>query len=272
MLESSSILEYPPVELFLSSIDGIQQNSKYYNDVLFQLPRTLYSPDGYQMYLQVLSFTIPHSWHVVNELNNVIVIGTTQYTLQIGNYSIQTLCSILSKLQQGVSFTFSNITLKVTVTSATTVTLDGSLLNLLGIPASSTPVSSVNTCDMTSVSSIYVLTDYSTVNANIDSHISNTGAILTRIPVVTQPGQVVQFQDFNGRSGLLLQDSTIKQCRIGLESDDPRVGLQCTLHWDITLQVSFVKTGRYHLKVERPLSLQYPPDEALKYDAMVAEQ
>jgi hypothetical protein len=67
--------------------------------------------------------------------------------------------------------------------------------------------------------------------------------------------QVLQHEDYSGKSGLLLDSDTISSVHLQLY-DELFNPLLATLHWEATLQISFLYTGRMHMVVERPLSLR----------------
>ena len=249
---------YPPIELYLHSKDS-QYTGDYYNDCTFNFERPFIAPPGYSMYLQVLSFTMPNVFHVVNEYNNHIVINGYDYTLAVGNYSITQLVAVLTKLDANVSCRFDSITLQAIFTSETTLTLSGPLCVLLGIPENSagTTIASTHTVDMSGTNSAYLLTDLSSSSSSIDSRVGSD-SVLCRIPVTTPAGSIIQYQDFNGRAGLLLDDDAVSQIRLLLEDEDRRP-LLATLHWQLTLQVRFLYTGRQRMQVYQPVSFRVPP-------------
>jgi hypothetical protein len=251
-------IAFPPVEIYLHSKDSVN-STDYNNDCSFQFERPLIAPNGYSMYLQCLSFTMPNVFHVVNEYNNHITINNYNYTLAIGNYSIFQLVGVLTGLDPNVKCTYDGITLKVTFTSEANITLDGPLCLLLGISANSsgTLISSKYTVDMSGTNSIYILTDLSSSNSNIDSR-AGSDSVLCRVPVTTPAGSIIRYIDFNGRAGLLLDDDVINSIRVVLE-DEMRMPLLATLDWQLTLQVRFLYTGRQRMQVNQPVSLRVPP-------------
>ena len=255
---AAATVVYPPIECYLYSKDG-QFQSTYYNDVTFNFERPVICPPGYSAYIQVLSFTMPNVFHVVNEYNNHIVINNYDYTLDVGNYSVYQLVAVLTKLDPNVTCKFDSITLMATFTSTTPLTLSGPLCALLGIAEGSTglSVSSTHTVDMSGTNSIYLLTDLSSSNSNVDSR-AGSDSVLCRIPVTTPAGSIIQYQDFNGRAGLQLDDDCIQSVRLLLE-DENRMPLLATLHWQLTLQVRFLYTGRQRMAVNQPDALRAGP-------------
>lgn len=256
----SSEVVYPPVEIYLNSLNATHGND-YFNDCTFQFNRPVIAPPGYSIYLQVLSFVMPHCFHVVSDYNRYITINGYSYTLAAGNYSIFQLVNVLKQLDPNVDCKFDSITLKCTFTSKTTdpVTIDGLLCPLLGItPGSSgASVSSMHTIDMSGTNSIYVLTDLSSSNTNIDSRVGSDH-VLCRVPVSVPAAGIIEYSDFSGRSGLLLDDPVMTGLHIKLEDEDRRP-LLATLHWQMVLQCRFIYTARQTMEAVRPFSLVAPP-------------
>jgi hypothetical protein len=257
------IVQYPPVEVFLGSSYASQGDARYYNDCRWQLPRPLQAPDGYSMYVQLIDFTIPVSWHVINEYCNELFVNDVLYTLTPGNYSIKTLVASLNALLTGITVTFNDVTLKLTLTTAAPITVYGSMCSVLGIVPGSTGTSlaSLNTCDLTGSNSIFILSDFSSSNPNIDAR-GASSSVFCRIPVTAAPMQVLQHEDYNGKSGLLIDTDTIASVHLQLQ-DENYNPLLCTIHWEATLQIRFMYTGRMHMVVERPLGLRIAPEQLL---------
>ena len=80
----------------------------------FNLPN-LEIPDGYHIYLSVNQCSIPYSFYNINNNNssislyNLVSLTTSNYTLEIGNYNINNLISILNNNLIGYTFTYNSI-------------------------------------------------------------------------------------------------------------------------------------------------------------------
>jgi hypothetical protein len=259
---SMNRVEYPPQEIFLRSQDAVSLSDDYYNDCNWQLPFPVIAPEGYSLYCQLIDMTIPVSWHVISMYCNQVIINDQEYLLTPGNYSVRTLTSALNTLLPGITSTFNDITLKMTLTSVVPFSMSGTLCSILGIPENSTgaSISSKHTVDLTSQNSIYILSDFSSSNANIDA--SGLSSVFCRIPVNVAPMQVLQHEDYNGKSGLLVDSDLIGSVHLQLLDEDYRPLLN-TLHWQATLQVSFVYTGRMHLVIDRPFGLRISPEQLI---------
>eukprot|EP00953_Heterococcus_sp_UTEX-ZZ885_P017185 9620-Heterococcus_DN1.PRE.3 len=238
-----------------STADAVDAEHGHTEEEAPRLPRAVIAPEGYSLYVQLIDLTLPVSWHVINEYNNELVINGTGFALTPGNYSVRTLVSTLSTLlAPDISVSFDTITLKLTLTALFPLTVSGSLCSVLGIVPGSTglSLSSQHTVDLTGQNSVYVLSDFSTSNNNIDTR--GNSSVFCRIPVTAAPMQVLQHEDYQGLSGLLLDTDTLMSVHLKLEDEEYRP-LLCTLHWEATLQIQFVYTGRMHMAYERPLGL-----------------
>eukprot|EP00611_Tribonema_gayanum_P029767 TRINITY_DN805_c0_g2_i1.p1 TRINITY_DN805_c0_g2~~TRINITY_DN805_c0_g2_i1.p1 ORF type:complete len:262 (-),score=36.23 TRINITY_DN805_c0_g2_i1:29-814(-) len=244
-----------PVEVYLNSKNGTRL-SMYHDRVFFTLPRPIIAPEGYQMYLSVQSFTCPVSWYVVNSNNDTLVINNVPYVIPWGNYKIADLVNTL-KLLLPLAVTYNSINHKITLSSPTYFNVYGGLCRLLGIPEASggTTISSLHTIDLTGVNSIYVISNYT--GNNIDS--AGPGqTVICRVPVTEPPLGVVQYSDQACYAGIMMSDDVLSSIEITLEDED-RLQLQATIFWEMTLQVSFIKTGVKRMLVERPAGLSVPP-------------
>jgi hypothetical protein len=207
------------------------------------------------MYLRVIQFICPVSWHPVSIHTNTIIINSVSYSVEEGNYSIVQLCAAISKLVDGVTFTFNAINRKVIMSSDTLTSLDGSMLLLLGItPAAGFHLQSKHTCDLTGNNAISVNCDYASAFPNIDARELGSTGLLTRIPVAAGIGTIVSYQNSAGRDGLLISDKTLTRCRLQLTDEDRRP-LRATQDFDITLQIEFVPSYDTRMRLEVPSRL-----------------
>jgi hypothetical protein len=248
-------MEYPSIEIYLSS-ENSTKATEFCDDCTWTFERELSAPDSHAMYIRVLSFVCPVSWFVVSVHYNTLVINGSEYIVSEGNYSIGQLCTAISKLVAGVSFTFDTITHKVRMSATSFTTLSGSMLTLLGIqPGAGVELVSYQTCDLSGNNSVSVECDYNSNFPNIDARMMGSSGLLTRIPVCGSSGSIVNFQNFSGRDGLLISERGLTKCRLQLTDEDRRP-LRSTLDWDLTLQVVFVKSYDTRLRLEVPQTLR----------------
>ncbi|KAG5177232.1 hypothetical protein JKP88DRAFT_248918 [Tribonema minus] len=244
-----------PVEIYLNSKNGTRLGT-YHDKVFFNLPRPVISPEGYQMYLSVQSFTCPVSWYIVHSNNCTLFVNDVPYVLPWGNYKIVDLVNAL-KLSLPLNVFYNSINNKVTLSSGAYFNVYGGLCRLLGIAEGSggMTVTSLHTIDLTGVNSIYVVSNFT--GNNIDS--AGPGqTVICRVPVTEPPLGVVQYSDQACYAGIIMSDDVLSSIELTLEDED-RLPLQATIFWEMTLQVSFIKTGIKRMVVDRPAGLQAPP-------------
>lgn len=244
-----------PVEVYLNSKNGVRLG-EYHDKVFFTLPRPIFAPEGYQLTMSVMSFTIPVSWYILNSTNDTININGVAYTLPWGNYRVTDLVAAMNRLLP-LSTMYNSLNHKITLTSAFYVVVYGSLCSLLGIDEYSggTSVVTRHTIDLTGVNSIFVSSNFT--GSNIDS--AGPGqSVICRVPQTEPPLGVVQYTDFQSAAGIIMSDDVLSSIEITLE-DENREPLQATLFWEMTLQVMFIQTGYTHMHVDRPIGFQAPP-------------
>lgn len=249
-----------PVEIYLHAASGQQHcGDGFYNDVTFQFDHPVSPPEGYGLYISVLSFTCPHTFMVINKENDFMIVDGFLHTIPQGNHSVASLVKALNaSLGPDIVASFDPVSLKMTLESAATFSLDGPLLEVLGIPPiEGKKLSSTHTVDLSGQNSIFILTDRQ--GGNIDTRsLNGSSAVLARVPVDAPPLGVIQYTDSSqGRIGIEY-DGVLARIRIVLQDEDRRP-LQASIPWDMTLGIAFMRTGRVALHVDRPLGLQYEP-------------
>ena len=251
---STTVTSLPPIELFLDSRSSQALGDEYINDNLYTLPRPILAPAGSMPYLSLISMTIPHSFLVVNSNSNQLYVNGTLFTLAAGNYSAAQLILALDKLIPFLDFNFNTISLKVVVTGQT-FSLDGSMLELLGMGAGAYQLKAESsyTIDLSGVNSIYVMSNF--IGNNIDTRSSSNDAhVLARVPVNSQPLGIIQYVDLSS-SGILLQTDSITSIRLILE-DEHRRPLAASIFYQATLQIKWFSAPSLYMAIDRPTSLQ----------------
>ena len=166
------------IQIYLNS----QYADYYFNgasDCEYVLP-LIEIPDGFHIYLSVVSCLIPYSFYNINSSNNILKYsfdGVTINTLiiPIGNYNVNNLVTILkSNLLSGFSVTYNSIQNKLTFTNATTEFMfmsSSTCLQILGfnnstISSISLSLTSVNCVNVYSIRTIQVNSNLITYNIN----------------------------------------------------------------------------------------------------------
>ena len=106
-----------PIEVYLFAGAGSRQtDSSYYDDVSYTFSQPVSPPEGYSLYITLLSATIPHTFRVINEYNDSVTIDGTVYSIPRGNHSISTLVAALrTALPPDISVTWDSISLQITL-------------------------------------------------------------------------------------------------------------------------------------------------------------
>ena len=231
-----------PIELHLSSERSRRPNT-YYNDCTFD-DLNISAPYGYGLYCSVVSLTIPHTFMPVNSSCNVLVLNGVAYTLEEGTYTQVQLAAALAALLP-CSVTYSKITMKVTLSSSTSMTVTGTLCSVLGIPEGSSglSISSTHCVDLSGVNSIYLLTDTYTTQ-NLDTRAGNS-SVICRVPV-QEPGSLISYTPI-AEPGFWIQSGELQGIRLMLQ-DNRALPLQAAQPWELTLRLSYLANG---LNMER---------------------
>ena len=148
----------------ISSRDGVKKNVTSNSIIDFYLPDFVNNQDDDEImcaYLSIKNVEFPASFYLINDNNNTISINNVVYTLIKGNYNVKTfITSLKTLLGETYTITYNSITLKITITSSTSFTLNISkttMTKFLGIFSSS---------DITSVlnNGVYFITSNYVVN------------------------------------------------------------------------------------------------------------
>ena len=241
-----------PVQVHLNSEHAFQQGDAYHNDCTFN-SMGITAPMDHGIYVSLQSLTLPHTMLVVNSYCNTLTVNSAEYTLTPGNYDCDTLAAALAALLP-CTVAYDSITLKLTLSSSTSMTVSGTLCSVLGLdsPSTGTSLSSKYTLDLTGLQSIYLLTDsYNT--GNVDTRPAANLNVIARIPVSVAPGSIIDYQP-NNAPGFWIQNGDLQLLRILLE-DDKRRPLQASLYWEATLRIDFVPTGVQRMQRQQPTDI-----------------
>jgi hypothetical protein len=94
---------------------------------------------------------------------------------------------------------------------------------------------------MTGNQTINVESDFTSVFPNLDARDFGSPALLARIGVTQPFGCIVNYENYNGRDGLLLSSPLVTSIRLVLTQED-RLPLLALLDWDAVIQLRFVRT------------------------------
>ena len=239
------------IQIYLNSINADKYNNGLTSDCEFNLPN-LEIPDGYHIYLSVNQCSIPYSFYNINSNNNsislynLVSLVTSNYTLEIGNYNINNLISILNNNLIGYTFTYNNINNKINISCINNFQLlsTSTCLLLLGFNINTTYTSSllnlvsVNCVDLYPINIIYLYSNLLTYNINKNS--INDQSILCAVPIYSQPYSIIQYNNYNNfRCNLFI--NTISHIDIILKDEYGNTIDLNGLHFNLTIQLDIVQ-------------------------------
>ena len=104
------------------------ENGSYKSLVKVNLPDLAYHNE----YIQSVNFSVehcevPNSFYIVNYSNNQIVINSFSYYIPVGNYNVRTFIAYMLTILPSITITYNSINNKVTFTSGSSITINGSL-------------------------------------------------------------------------------------------------------------------------------------------------
>ncbi len=106
----------------------ISENGSYNSLVKVNLPDLSYHNE----YVQTVSFSVehcevPNSFYIINYSNNIIVIDDISYSIPVGNYNVRTFIAYMAVAIPSITITYNSINNKLKFTSASSITINGSL-------------------------------------------------------------------------------------------------------------------------------------------------
>ena len=148
----------------INSQSGTKNNGSKNTNIDYFLPNFVNNQNDDEIlcaYLSIKNAEIPASFYLINEYNNALSINNISYTLTKGNYNINNFITSLTALL-GISYsiTYNKITLKITISSSTSFTINYSkttMSKFLGISSTSDTISVLN-------NSLYTITSPYVVN------------------------------------------------------------------------------------------------------------
>jgi hypothetical protein len=237
------------IQIYLNS----QSADKSFNgaaDCEYNLP-LIEIPDGFHIYLSVVSCLIPYSFYNINNRNNVLQYsfdGITINTLSIpiGNYNVNSLLSFLKSNLVAFTITYNNITNKFTFTHPTNNFMfmsSSTCLQILGFNNNET-ISSV-IFSLTSVNCVNVYTirtvqvNSNLITYNINKVQKNNFCILCSVPITCTPFSLIEYINrTNFKTNLFL--NRISNIKIKLTDDNGNLIDLNGCHYSLTLQLDVI--------------------------------
>ena len=241
------------IQIYLNS----QNADKYFNgaaDCEYLLP-LIEIPDGFHIYLSVVSCLIPYSFYNINNSNNVLQysfdgVNLFTLTIPIGNYNVNSLLSVLkSNISPQFIITYDNVKNKFTFTHATNDFMfmsSSTCLQILGFnnnetiasnPSASLSLTSVNCANVYSIRTIQVNSNLITYNINKVQ--KNNFCILCSVPITCTPFSLIEYINrTNFKTNLFL--NRISNIKIKLTDDNGNLIDLNGCHYSLTLQLDVI--------------------------------
>jgi hypothetical protein len=248
-------MQYAPSDqnVYINSAAS-SRTGDYHDDVEVVLPRPIVAADGYSLRVSLHSLTLPNTQTCVNAYNCELTISGDTRTLEPGNYSAAGLASALATAFPSRSVAFNVLTSKITFSSASTMTVSGSMCALLDIAEGSTGlvISSRNSVDLSGTEVIYVYTSLGI--DSLDTTQARKRGLLACVQNAVGPLGILHYSDPDGRQGGLVDDRSVFAVHIRLLDDCGRP-LLASLPFHAMIKFSQVPTGQRDLQLDRPGSL-----------------
>ena len=237
------------IQIYLNS----QSADKSFNgaaDCEYNLP-LIEIPDGFHIYLSVVSCLIPYSFYNINNRNNVLQYsfdGITINTLSIpiGNYNVNSLLSVLKSNLVAFTITYDNIKNKFTFTHPTNNFMfmsSSTCLQILGFNNNETissfifSLTSVNCVNVYTIRTVQVNSNLITYNINKVQ--KNNFCILCSVPITCTPFSLIEYINrTNFKTNLFL--NRISNIKIKLTDDNGNLIDLNGCHYSLTLQLDVV--------------------------------
>jgi len=237
------------IQIYLNS----QSADKSFNgaaDCEYNLP-LIEIPDGFHIYLSVVSCLIPYSFYNINNRNNVLQYsfdGITINTLSIpiGNYNVNSLLSFLKSNLVAFTITYNNITNKFTFTHPTNNFMfmsSSTCLQILGFNNNETissfifSLTSVNCVNVYTIRTVQVNSNLITYNINKVQ--KNNFCILCSVPITCTPFSLIEYINrTNFKTNLFL--NRISNIKIKLTDDNGNLIDLNGCHYSLTLQLDVI--------------------------------
>jgi hypothetical protein len=214
-------------------------NSKYADIVfdankrsraLFQLNKPIAIPQDYDLYVSLISASIPRTWYNIWQAT-VVTYSRGSFTVQPGNYSADELAVLLT--DGDVTTTYSTTTGLFTMISGTSFTLNASTLFGTLANKTGTSVSSDIIPKIYGTTSVVVATSMSSDALTAGSVPIGSGRIAT-VPVDVPPFDIISYEP-NFPVKVKLAESYIGQLEVELRDDDLDLLELNGGEWEVTL-------------------------------------
>ena len=239
------------IQIYLNSKYADKYSDGGISDCEYIIPESIEIPDGFHIYLSVVSCLIPFSFYNINENNNKLIYsfdGGTMYniTIPIGNYNINDLVKYLKSVMTNFTITYNSLQNKLTFFYQNIDFMfmsNSTCLSILGFNNNTTIISTYKTLTSTSCVDLYIIKNIQVnsnlITYNINKLQKNNYCILCSIPVSNQPFSLIEYINrTNFKTNLFV--NKIRRIHIKLTDENGNILNLNGCHYVMTLQLDVV--------------------------------
>jgi len=273
-VESFHIIEDNILFSMSSTSAVVKYNGSKNSRLQFNIPNMIHmTPNITDIWFSVNSAVIPASFYNINSTNNKIKIGSTIFTIAVGNYNINDLITAINTQTNTallVSLAYNSITNKTTITNnggtSQVITLSAStLLWVLGFEreytitlTTLTSSTSPNCVNLLNIPRIFIRS--SAIDAGNYSDETESQDVLAVIPNTACINGVIHYTNFNGIKHLV-ELQNLSNFDIFISDDDRNEidfnGVPVFFTINITLRKEVIKPPTFDKVFNRALELEH---------------
>ena len=238
----------------------------------FVLPKPIVPAHGSVAMIQLLKLSFPHSYYLINEYTDKLIVSGVTYDLEHGNYNPSTMLVYLrSILPISVDYVVKQYKFIFSHTSAFTLDSGSTCLTILGYKTTqcdtaATTLKGEMCADLHGHHSLKIKSNFAL--DSLDSTSGNDSHLLARIPVEgdTHEGSSFVYEHFRPAHKMryLIRDQAISEVSIRIvDHDDHHVSFN-GIPWSIKLVISIVQREKIlpmH-QSDDAASIRTPDDDA----------
>lgn len=256
-----------PETIFLKSNDySSLNNGTDKSDILFELKNRINIPNNINGYMQLNNFKFINSFYNINKYNNIFyysinnngVINDYQFSVNVGNYSINNLLTTLNNNLTGkITLTYDSLTFKINFVAVDNILFklksgEKNMLYVLGFDEQTEYVSSiksVNLINLTGVQSLYICINNLNLmsNAGKNSRLNN---VLECINIAVPTGNSQIYQNTTNTK-YKIGDTNINQMQINIYDENNNLVNFNNTNWSLSINIIFA----YNMSYIAPTSL-----------------
>lgn len=245
--------------IVINSADGIQRNSTYLSDMIFNFQNILSDDDDIiSSNICVMNCQVPVSFYTINESNNIFGVATNinlfqTFTLPVGNYNANTLITKMNTLMttglMSVTFTFASLTGKVSITGGsgvTSITFSSALSQFYKVIGSVFPISTGTSVlnmpyplNLLGVKKLIIKSQLLGISSYESG--TNQSVTLTTIPNNNSPFTMISYENRSNLNKAIVRVRKIDAIDIQIEDEDGNKINFNNINWTLTLVLENIR-------------------------------